>query len=385
MQLGNTDSSQISSRISAMQPSLIRAVFEKRRASSINLGLGQPSESPPLEILEEGWRQFLASDMGYTSNAGLPQLRKLIAAHHKHAYAFSADNVVVTCGSQEALVAVMAACLNTDDHVLIPDPGFPGYKMTAELLGAVAVPVPRHHRNCFRLCADDLEKAITPKTKLVVINSPANPTGAVDCQDELIRLSNLAEKYNFWILSDEIYSEIYFSDERMPSIADFSNRAIVVSGLSKSAALTGFRLGYAVAPLQISQAIMRAHATTTTCAPTLSQHVAEVIFSNTSNLKMHFELYKTRRIQALECLKKYLPDIEVINPDGAFYIMLKISKFRIDSLEFCLKLVEEEDVIATPGAAFGNVTKEWIRLSFAGNPELFEKGVKKLANFLTNI
>ncbi len=374
-----------SDRISNIQPSLIRAVFDKKRPTSLNLGLGQPSENVPCELLEEGWRRFRSADMGYTPNAGLPALRELIANYHQHPHALSSQNVIVTCGSQEALACVMAACLDVGDHVLIPNPGFPGYQMTADLMGATTIAVPRSSDQGFRLDASAIERSLTPRTRLVILNSPSNPTGAIDTNEELQKLATLAENHNFWILSDEIYSEIRFSQNEFPSITKFSPRAILVSGLSKSVAMTGFRLGYVVAPKHISEHILRAHATATTCAPTLSQHLAQVIFEKPENLQIHKKLYTERRKAALDSIQRHLPLVPFLRPEGAFYLMLNLSQYTQNSLQFCLDFLETKDVISTPGRAFGLLTEGWIRTSFAGFPETFDQGISRLGEFLTSL
>jgi aspartate/methionine/tyrosine aminotransferase len=374
-----------SERISNLQPSLIRAVFDKKRPTSLNLGLGQPSENLPSHLLDEGWRRFRSADMGYTPNAGLPALRELIASYYRHPHALSSQNVIITCGSQEALACVMAACLDFGDHVLVPDPGFPGYRMTADLMGATTIAVPRSSDQGFRLDASAIERALTPRTRLVILNSPSNPTGAIDTIEELQKLATLAEAHNFWILSDEIYSEIRFSQNEFPSITKLSSRAILVSGLSKSVAMTGFRLGYVVAPSPISEHILRAHATATTCAPTFSQHMAQVIFEKPEHLRMHQRLYTERRKGALESMERHLPTVPYLSPEGAFYLMLNLSQHTQDSLQFCLDLLETKDVIATPGRAFGHLTEGWIRTSFAGSPETFNQGIRRMGEFITSL
>ncbi len=383
-----------SMRVSAMQSSLIRQVFDRKRPTSINLGLGQPSENVPSEILEEGIRQLRGSDLGYTPNAGMLSLRDKIAKYHNIPHAKAAQNVVITCGAQEAILAVMGVCLDVGDEVIVPDPGFPGYAMAAQFLGAHVVVAPRLEAEQFCLKTSLLEERITPRTRLVVLNSPANPTGKIDAKIELDKLAALAYHHQFWILCDEIYSEILYTTEPMPSVTQFCDRAILVSGLSKSVAMTGFRLGYAIAPDALSANLIRSHAVLTSCAPTLSQHMAHAVFQNPHLLKSHFALYTDRRTRALAALEKHIPNAQFIIPDGAFYIMLNCSEFfqnsldsvnslnSLDSLDLALKILNEKDVLTTPGLAFGQTTQNWLRLSFAGNPCDFDEGIRRIGEWI---
>lgn len=377
--MSSTDS--IAERMGSMRQSLIRLVFDKKRPTSLNLGLGQPSENVPAEILEEGLRRLKIGNMGYTANAGLLSLRQKIAAHHNLPFAGNAQNVIVTCGAQEALVATMAACLDPHDEVIVPDPGFPGYAMAAEFLSARVLAAPRFENEEFRLNTTSVEKLITPKTRLVVLNAPGNPTGKCDTLEELQKLTTLAKRHNFWILCDEIYADIAYTSASMPSATRLSHRAILVSGLSKNVAMTGFRLGYIVAPNALASALVRSHAVLTSCAPTLSQHMAEYVFEKPELLKSHAKLYNERRNLAINALHEHLPGIPHTTPDGAFYILLNCSQFTNDSLEFALRILNDTDVLTTPGLAFGESTRSWLRLSFAGKPETFVEGTKRLGEF----
>jgi aminotransferase len=372
-----------SARIGNMRQSLIRKVFDHKKNTSINLGLGQPSENVPIHILEEGMRRLKQGDMGYTANAGALSLRDKIAKSHNLPFANSAENVTVTCGAQEAIVAAMAACLDTGDEVIIGDPAFPGYAMAAEFLGARVVTAQRFESENFRLNAGAIAEKVSPRTRLVVLNSPGNPTGQCDTAAELQALAELANEHKFYILCDEIYADILYTDTPMASATQFTNRAILVSGLSKNVAMTGFRLGYLVAPSSLAGALTRAHAVLTSCAPTLSQHMAEYIFENPALRKAHSALYSERRQNALRALQSHLPTVPHTTPHGAFYILLNCAEFTNNSLDFALKILEETDVLTTPGLAFGESTRQWLRLSFAGTPESFTAGVQRMGDFFS--
>ncbi len=367
-----------------MRQSLIRKVFDCKKSTSINLGLGQPSENVPAEIIDEGMRRLKQGDMGYTANAGMLSLRDIIARSHNLPFAGSAENVVVTCGAQEAILAAMAACLDAGDEVIVGDPAFPGYAMAAEFLGARVVTAPRFESEGFRLNTAALAEKITSRTRLVVLNSPGNPTGKCDAETELQALAELAARHNFYILSDEIYSDILYTSSAMPSATQFSNRAILVSGLSKNVAMTGFRLGYLIAPNKLAGSLTRSHAVLTTCAPTLSQYMAAYVFENPRLRKVHLPLYTGRRENAINSLNTNLPHLPHTTPDGAFYILLNCAGFTSDSLDLALKILEQTDVLTTPGLAFGESTRQWLRLSFAGTPANFTTGIERLAPFFKN-
>lgn len=375
--------SPVSARVRSVPPSQIRAVHDARRATSLNLGLGQPSLDVDPAILAAGLRLMEKGSMGYTANAGLPALRAAIAAHHRIPGCDGADNVVVTCGSQEAIVAALAACLDPGDDVLIPDPAFPGYRMAAGFLGANCIAVPRAPEQGFRLDSAAIARALTPRTRAVLVVSPSNPTGMVDDKAEVAALARLADERGFEIISDEIYADLHYGSGNVPSAARCGNRTIVISGLSKNCAMTGFRLGYAVARKEMIQGILRAHSLTTSCAPSLSQYMAQFVFENPQWLKAHLPVYQERRRQALAALAASLPPtVQVLEPEGAFYVMLNVGASCENSFDFALKILDETDVIVTPGSAFGEVTRRWLRLSYADDPAIFAEGVARLGRFL---
>jgi len=365
----------------AMQPSLIRTVHDRKRPSSLNLGLGQPSLPTPPELLDEGIRRLRAGPMGYTANAGMPELRERIAAYHHLEGRAEADAVVVTCGAQEAILAVMWACLDPGDEVIVPDPAFPSYAAIATLLGARAVPVARDPAQGFRLDPDAVAAAISERTKLVVVNSPGNPTGTVDDPAAVAALAELAEARGLAILSDEVYAELYFGEAPPPSPARLTRNTFLVGGLSKSCAMTGFRLGFVIGPPERMVNVLRAHHMAATCAPVLSQHMAQVAFERPQLLGAHRPVYTERRTAALRSLQAHL-DLPLVEPDGAFYILLDATRLGVDSLELALELLDRTDVITAPGAAFGAVTGRWLRLTFADEPAVFDEAVGRIGAHL---
>lgn len=373
----------VSARSSEMQASLIRAVYDRKRPSSLNLGLGQPSLSVPQQILDAGIERLRNGPMGYTSNAGLTELRVLIAEYYGFSNRQQAENVVVTCGAQEAIHDVMMASLDPGDEVIVADPAFPSYAAIAKLLGAHVITVPRHAEDNFRLNSADIAAAITEKTRLVVLNSPGNPTASVDSEAQLRQLAELAEEHQFNILSDEIYADLVDPKNSVPSIAQLSERVFFISGLSKNCAMTGFRLGYVVADSSRIQAVLPCHHMASTCAPVLSQHMAQVVFEDPQRwLREQWPIYQQRRAAAKEAMGKYLAQISYIEPEGAFYILADFSAYCDDSLQLALDILQEVDVITAPGRAFGQTTRQWLRFSYADEAEVFAAGLRRIAQFI---
>ncbi|MBN2360764.1 MAG: pyridoxal phosphate-dependent aminotransferase [Deltaproteobacteria bacterium] len=370
-----------SARTAAVQPSLIRALHDRRRPGSLNLGLGQPSLPVPDPIIDEGLRRLRAGSMGYTANAGLPELRELIAAHHALPGRSGADSAIVTCGAQEAICALFAGLLDPGDEIIVPDPGFPSYEAVARLLGARPVRVARDAADGFRLDAEAVAAAITPRTRAVVVNSPANPTGMVDEEAQLRRLAALAEERDLDIVSDEIYADLHYRPGRVPSAARHTDRAYLVSGLSKNCAMTGFRLGYVIGPPQRMTGVLRAHHMAATCAPVLSQHMAQFVFENPRWLTAQLPIYVERRERALAALRQHVA-APVLEPDGAFYIFADLSAHSDDSLQFALDLLEKTDVITAPGRAFGEAARGWLRLTFADEPAVFAEAAARIGAYL---
>lgn len=371
----------MSERTAAVQPSLIRAVHDRKRPSSLNLGLGQPSLPVPDPIIDEGLRRLRAGSMGYTANAGMPGLRAAIASHHALPGRTGADSVVVTCGAQEAIFALLTGLLDPGDEIIVPDPGFPSYESIARLLGARPLRVARSAAQGFRLDVDAIAAALTPRTRAVVVNSPANPTGMVDDQAQVERLAALAEARDFDIVSDEIYADLHYRPGRVASAARHTERAYLISGLSKNCAMTGFRLGYVVGPPKRLAGVLRAHHMAATCAPVLSQHMAQFVFENPHWITEQLPIYVERRSRALAALRQHVP-APLLEPDGAFYIFVDLSAHTDDSLQFAFDLLDQTDVITAPGRAFGEVARGWLRLTFADEPGVFSEAAARIGTFL---
>ncbi|MBI1742834.1 aminotransferase class I/II-fold pyridoxal phosphate-dependent enzyme [Candidatus Acetothermia bacterium] len=370
-------------RLNGIEKSLIRQVSDLAGPNAIPLGLGEPSFPTPQPLLEAARKFLEKGHVPYTPNAGLRELRELIAK----ATGRGIDHnwVCVTVGGQEAIFIAMLALVNLGDDVLIPNPGYPAYRTVAKLLGANIVDLPLRAQNGFSVSAEDVERAVTLKTKLIFLNSPQNPTGAVDSASELQRIAQLIAKRDIWVISDEVYSRIYYGEAPI-SIARFAEKAIVVDSLSKTFSMTGWRLGWVIAPPELMQHLVALNQNAITCAPTVSQRVAMVALQGAADTavgEMRDE-YRRRREIMMESVKKFVgrPYTE---PRGAFYLWLDVSHAVQEygsTLELAKELVKQKQTVVSPGIGFGSRGEGYLRLSFAAEPEQIREGVKRLGEFL---
>jgi aspartate/methionine/tyrosine aminotransferase len=353
----------------ALQPSLIRQIHALKKPSSIDLSLGEPTLPIDPELWQRGLARYERSPKGYTPNLGLPELRERIAA----SVGASASEILVATGSQEALFVCFFTLLAPGDEVVVMDPSYPAYASLARMCGAVPVSVPLRAPD-YSLCTEDVRAALTPRTRLVVVSSPSNPLGRCDREDELRQLAALAEAHGFTIVSDEIYRELTFAAPP-PRLRDA--RTITVSGLSKSCAMTGHRLGWLVAPPELVQKMWPVHQLTVSCAPTLAQHLAIEAFSEPRFLSAHRSIYAERARAAQRALAA-LPHIA---PEGGLYVMAEVVPAGEDAFVFCKRLLAEKDVVCVPGTAFGANAGRFVRLTFAGDQATFAEGAARLSAF----
>lgn len=383
-------------KLADIKPSLIRLLFNQKKSSSIDLSLGEPGIKMPDSIWQKGLARFSQSNQGYTHTLGLSELRNLIADYYQFAHYHSENNVLVTSGSQEALFLTFFTLLNPQDEVIVSDPSYPAYVNIAQMCGANAVRVPylkkssaptnttsSHLAQHYECDIDAIIQAITPRTKLVVLSSPSNPLGSVDDTEKTQKLLALAQKYSFYIVSDEIYRELYFTQTMPTSLAALSDRVIFISGLSKCCAMTGFRLGYLMAPVDLIAAMQPVHQMLVTSTNTLAQYMAVEVFLAPQNLsaQRHFYLEQWHNVQT--ALETY--QIPYIVPKGAFYVCCPVVPAGMSSVDFCLKLLQNHDLVCIPGEAFGKVSQQWIRLSFSKPGIDWMHVCQTLAHFLNEI
>lgn len=370
-------------RLSAISGSLIRETAAKRKPSSIDLGLGEPSLAPNREHLEAGMRHALEHGLRYTVNAGDPHLRGAIAAHYAYPQMDKAENVCITTGSQEATYAVIKTVLDPSrDELLVVEPAFPSYAKMAALEGVAVRTVSLREHDDFAFDPQLIADALTPRTRMIVICSPCNPTGRVITEKAVRELSAVLSERGgdpVWVLHDEIYREQTFVHDA-GYFARHYPHSLVTNSVSKSNALTGLRLGWAIAPGEITAQIVKVHAWLTSCADSFAQQVALHVFTTAGGLAEHAQWYARQR----ECVIGILGEsgLRYIAPDGAFYACVRLPE-TMDSLQAAHVLADRYDVIAVPGIAFGENFRNWLRLTWVSDPERLREGLGRIAEFLS--
>ena len=368
----------VAQRLDGVSLSLIRQVFEKAPPDAINLGLGEPAFATAPEIVDAALIVLETEPLGYTFNGGILELRELIAQRAPGNH--TADSVCVTVGANGGLLGSMLVSVDAGDEVLVPDPGFPTYEAITSLAGAHPVCYPMSADDSFRFSVDALEKLITKKTRAVVINSPSNPTGHIIPDSELKGLATLADAHDLMVISDEVYHEFYYG-ERCPSFLDVSGRGLVVNSLSKTEAMTGWRIGWTVGPPEFISAITAVNQHSVTCAPTLSQRVALRALGASAEERAagtRADFAQRRRLM-LEMIDDQL-GLPRIEPEGSFFVLLEAAPSG-DSLELALDILDKTNVITIPGAAFGEESSRFLRLSFGATEACIFEGLQRLGGY----
>ena len=368
-------------RLRGIQKSMIRQVFDRARPGSINLGLGEPDLPTPDVVRREAARVVTEEQNGYTVHAGLLPLRERVASDYSH-LDLTPEQVVVTAGSQEALYLALMTLVDEGDEVLIPDPGFVAYPTIVRMAGGT----PKFYRlpaaRDFAFDAEDFRRRLTPKTKVVVCISPSNPTGRVLSRGELAALAVALEGTGVYVVSDEIYRDLYFTGERPSSISEFrTERAVVIGGLSKSMSMTGWRLGWLCGDREVVRSALVLHGYTTTCASTVSQKAALVAWTDEAEAAREAtrRTFRERRDHLTGLLAREL-SLRAVEPEGAFYMMVDVSAHG-DSMAVAERLLEH-GVITVPGSAFGAEGEGYLRVSFCADLPVIEEGVRRMKEAL---
>ena len=360
----------LSRKVAALKPSGIRKFFDAASdiPDAISLGVGEPDFDTPWHVREEGIQALTRGKTFYTSNAGLPELRREICAFAERRTGLTYDpmkEVVVTVGGSEAIDIAMRALINPGDEVLYTEPCFVSYMPCIVMADGVPVSIPLKEENAFRLTKEELEAAITEKTKILMISFPNNPTGAVMRREDLEALVPTIIEHDLIVISDEIYSELTYGEEHVciASLPGMRDRTIVINGFSKAFAMTGWRLGYALANKTIMEQMVKIHQYAIMCAPTVSQYAAvEAMRHGDEDIKYMRDSYNQRRKYLLSEFKRL--DIPCFEPYGAFYMFPNISKFGMSSEEFATRLLREEKVAVVPGSAFGECGEGFARVAY---------------------
>ncbi len=381
----------LSKTITTIKPSGIRKFFDivSEMDDAISLGVGEPDFDTPWHIRDEGIYSLEKGRTFYTSNAGLKELRVEIANYLDRRFGLNyhpEQEMLITVGGSEAIDIAMRVMLDPGDEVLIPQPSYVSYVPCAVLANGVPVIIELKAENEFRLTAEELEAAITPKTKLLVLPFPNNPTGSVMERKDLEAIAKVIEKYDLYVLSDEIYAELTYLEKHVSiaSLPGMKERTILISGFSKSHAMTGWRLGYACGPAVIIKQMLKIHQFAIMCAPTTSQYAAvEAMKNGDADVAMMREEYNGRRRYLMKRFKDM--GLECFEPFGAFYAFPCIKEFGMTSDEFATRLLNAKKVAVVPGAAFGDCGEGFLRISYAYSLDDLKEALDRVEEFIAEL
>ena len=383
----------LSKTIVEIKPSGIRKYFdivsEMNDPDVISLGVGEPDFETPWHIRDEGIYSLEKGRTFYTANAGLLELREEINRYLNRRFSLNYDpknGILVTVGGSEAIDIALRAMVDPGDEVIIPQPSYVSYEPCAILAGAKPVIIELKNENQFRLTAAELEAAITDKTKVLILLFPNNPTGAIMERKDLEEIAKVIEKHDLFVLSDEIYAELCYTENHV-SIANIPGmweRTVLINGFSKSYAMTGWRLGYACGPRQIIEQMYKIHQFCIMCAPTTSQYAAiDALKNGDADVQMMRDSYNQRRRYLVNAFQEM--GLECFEPFGAFYIFPCVKQFGMTSDEFASRLLHEEKLAVVPGNAFGDSGEGFLRISYAYSLENLKIAIGRLRHFVERL
>lgn len=383
----------LSKTIVSIQPSGIRKFFDivSEMKDAITLGVGEPDFDTPWHIRDEGIYSLEKGKTFYTSNAGLKELKIEIDRYLTRRCGISYDynhEILVTVGGSEAIDIAMRAMLDPGDEVLIPQPSYVSYEPCCILANGTPVIIELKAENQFRLTAEELEAAITPKTKLLVLPFPNNPTGAIMEKADLEAVAEVVKKHDLYVISDEIYSELTYKEDTthvtIASLPGMKERTVLINGFSKAYAMTGWRLGYACGPEVIIKQMTKIHQFAIMCAPTTSQYAAvEALKNGDEDVAKMREEYNGRRRYLMHRFKEM--GLDCFEPFGAFYVFPCIKEFGMTSDEFATALLNAQKVAVVPGTAFGACGEGFIRISYAYSLDVLRKAMDRIESFITQL
>ena len=381
----------LSKTIVEIEPSGIRKFFDivSEMQDAISLGVGEPDFDTPWRVRDEAIYSLERGRTFYTSNAGLKELKVEIANYLHRRFDLEYDyqgEILVTVGGSEAIDIALRTMLDPGDEVLIPQPSYVSYLPCTVLAGGVPVVINLKEENQFRLTAEELEAAITDKTKILIMPFPNNPTGAVMERKDLEAIADVVKKHDLYVLSDEIYAELTYLEKHVSiaSLPGMKERTVLINGFSKSHAMTGWRLGYACGPAEILSQMTKLHQYAIMCAPTNSQYAAvEALKNGDEDVAMMRESYDQRRRFLVHTLREM--GLSCFEPYGAFYIFPSIQEFGMTSEEFATRFLMEEKVAVVPGTAFGACGEGFLRISYAYSLEDLKEATGRLARFVTKL
>lgn len=382
-------------RAASVPPSGIRRFFDlaATRKDAISLGVGEPDFKTPYLFRDAAINSLVDGETQYTANRGLIELRQEIAFYLSNRYQINytpEEEILVTIGASEAIDLALRALISDGDEVLVPDPSYVSYAPCVVFAGGVAVPVRTTQENQFRLKAQDLEKAVTPKTKLLILPYPNNPTGAVMLRQDLEEIAEVISRHDLLVISDEIYSELVYGENAhtaFASIPGMYERTITINGFSKSFAMTGWRVGYACGAKEIIAVMNKIHQYSIMCAPRQGQVAAIAALrigreNNYESVQVMRESYDRRRRLMVDAFRGM--GLECFEPYGAFYAFPSIRKTGLSSEEFCSRLLMEKNVAAVPGTAFGPSGEGHIRCCYATAIDKINIAMERIADFVSS-
>ncbi len=381
----------LSDKVQNIKPSGIRKFFDivSEMKDAISLGVGEPDFETPWHIRDEGIYSFEKGRTFYTSNAGLKDLREEISNYifrHQNIKYNPNDEIIVTVGGSEAIDIGLRAMLNPGDEVIIPQPSYVSYEPCAYLAGGTTVIINLKAENEFRLTPEELENAITDKTKILILPYPNNPTGAIMEQKDLEKIAKIIIEKDIYVMSDEIYSALTYKGKHVSiaSLPGMKERTILINGFSKAYAMTGWRLGYACGPKEIIKQMTKIHQYAIMCAPTISQYAAvEALKNGDEDVEIMRKAYNQRRRFLMNAFREM--NLECFEPYGAFYVFPCIKEFGMTSEEFATKFLEEEKVAAVPGTAFGDSGEGYLRISYAYSLDNLKVAIGRLNKFISKL
>ncbi len=381
----------LSDKVINIKPSGIRKFFDlvAEKKGVISLGVGEPDFDTPWHIREEGIYAFEKGRTFYTSNSGLLPLRQEISEYIQRTQGVKynpANEILVTVGGSEAIDIGLRALINDGDEVIIPQPSYVSYAPCSYLAGGKNVIINLKAENEFRLTPDELENAITPKTKVLILPYPNNPTGAIMEKSDLEKIVKIIVEHDIFVISDEIYSELTYKGKHVSiaSLEGMKERTLLINGFSKSYAMTGWRLGYCCGPDWMIKQMTKIHQYAIMCAPTISQYAAvEALKNGDEDVKIMRESYNQRRRFLIDAFKKM--GLECFEPYGAFYVFPCIKEFGMASEEFATKFLQEEKVAAVPGTAFGDSGEGYLKISYANSLKKLKIAMSRLKRFVNKL
>ncbi len=382
----------IAQSVSEVPPSGIRKFFDiaSDMKNVISMSVGEPDFVTPWNVCQAAIDSIERGETHYTSNSGMPELRALIEQYLSERFRvhYKPEQMLVTVGASEALDLAFRALLNPGDEVLIPAPSYVSYEPGVRFAHGVSVPIVTEEKDDFVIRPENIERAITPKTKLLVIPYPNNPTGAVLSAEEIVAIQSVALKHDLFVIADEIYAELTYGRDHVSFAEGFEDRTLLINGFSKAFAMTGWRLGYAAGPKPVIDAMLKIHQYTMLCAPIMSQKAGEEAL-RTEMHKNYYQVremvrnYNRRRVFVVQSFRDM--GFSCFEPRGAFYAFPNITKTGLSSEEFCRRLIMEQHVACVPGTAFGASGEGFIRCSYATSMENLEEAMRRIRTFVASL